>query len=230
MSASISPSCRLVVLISGRGSNMQTIVHSAREQAMPASVCAVIANKADAKGLQWAREQGIETRLVSHRDYASRGEFDQALMRVIDAYQPDYVLLAGFMRVLTPEFVEHFNGRLINIHPSLLPAFPGLHTHQQALDMGVQWHGCTIHFVTPMLDCGPIVAQGAIPVYSDDTPDSLADRVLQIEHRLYARVVAWLAEGRVSLDSAQRVRVRGIASRSFVMAPENSDSIVSGAK
>lgn len=209
---------------------MQTIVHSAREQAGRASVCAVIANKADAKGLQWAHEQGIETRLVSHRDYASRGEFDRALMRVIDAYQPNYVLLAGFMRVLTPEFVEHFNGRLINIHPSLLPSFPGLHTHQQALDMGVQWHGCTIHFVTPMLDCGPIVAQGAIPVYSDDTPDRLADRVLQIEHRLYARVVAWLAEGRVSLDSAQRVRVQGIASRSFVMTGENGGSIVSGAQ
>ncbi|HEY9459484.1 MAG TPA: phosphoribosylglycinamide formyltransferase [Paralcaligenes sp.] len=230
MSAPISSSCRLVVLISGRGSNMQTIVHSAREQAVPANVCAVIANKADARGLQWAHEQGIETRLVSHRDYSSRGEFDQALVQVIDAYRPDYVLLAGFMRVLTPEFVEHFNGRLINIHPSLLPAFPGLHTHQQALDTGVQWHGCTIHFVTSMLDSGPILAQGAVPVYSDDTSDSLADRVLQIEHKLYARVVQWLAEGRVSLDSAQRVRVRGIATRSFVMAPENSDLIISGAK
>jgi phosphoribosylglycinamide formyltransferase-1 len=203
---------------------MQTIVNTVRERALPARVCAVVASKADASGLDWARKQGIDAKWVSHRDYASRGEFDQALAHVVEAYRPDYVLLAGFMRVLTPEFVEQFNGRLLNIHPSLLPAFPGLHTHQQALATGVQWHGCTVHFVTPVLDHGPIVAQGAVPVLAGDTPDTLAARVLQIEHRLYADVVVWLAERRVSLDALQRVRVRGVASRSLVLAPDGIDS------
>jgi phosphoribosylglycinamide formyltransferase-1 len=219
-----SSNCRLVVLISGRGSNMQTIVNTVRTQGLPAEVCAVIANKANASGLEWARAHGIQAKLVAHRDYATRTEFDQALAQAIDAYRPDYVLLAGFMRVLTPEFVEHFNGRLLNIHPSLLPAFPGLHTHQQALATGVQWHGCTVHFVTPVLDHGPIVAQGAVPVLADDTPDTLAERVLGVEHHLYAQVVRWLAEGRVSLDAMQRVHVRGVASRSFAIAPQGPES------
>src|SRR3546814_8442317 len=131
---------------------------------------------------------------------------------------------SGFMRVLTPAFVERFNGRLINIHPSLLPAFPGLHTHQQALATGVQWHGCTIHFVTPVLDHGPSVAQGVVPVLADDSPDDLAGRVLKVEHRMYADVVRWLAEGRVSLDAMQRVHVRGVASRSFVLTPQGVES------
>lgn len=220
MSATFTPACRLVVLISGRGSNMQVIINAVRSQALRAEICAVIANKADAAGLAWAREQGIPVQAVAHRDYASREAFDAALAQAIDAHQPDYVLLAGFMRVLTPGFVEHFNGKLINIHPSLLPAFPGLHTHQQALAMGVQWHGCTLHFVTPVLDHGPIIAQGIVPVLSGDTPDNLAERVLQVEHCLYANVVRWLAEGLVSLDAMQRVQVRGVASRSFVLTPQ----------
>lgn len=207
---------------------MQTIVNTVRQEALPAQICAVIANQPNASGLAWAREQGIEAKLVAHRDYASRDLFDQALTQVIDTYQPDYVLLAGFMRVLTPGFVEHFNGRLINVHPSLLPAFPGLHTHQQALATGVQWHGCTIHFVTPVLDHGPIIAQGVVPVVADDTTDSLASRVLQVEHRLYARVVRWLAQGRVSLDAMQLVQVQGIASRSFVMASSSAETIKAG--
>ncbi|RTZ47748.1 phosphoribosylglycinamide formyltransferase [Candidimonas sp. SYP-B2681] len=215
--ASTSSACRLVVLISGRGSNMQAIVNMVRGQALPVEICAVVANKVDAAGLEWAQSQGIETKSVAHRDFSSREAFDEALAAAIDAYQPDYVLLAGFMRVLTPGFVEHFNGKLINIHPSLLPAFPGLHTHQQALAMGVQWHGCTVHFVTPVLDHGPIIAQGVVPVLFGDTPSTLAERVLQVEHRLYADVVRWLAEGRVSLDTMQRVQVHGIASRSFVL-------------
>lgn len=220
MPADISTAaCRLVVLISGRGSNMQAIVNSVRNHALPAEICAVIANKADAAGLQWARDQGLTVHAVAHRDYDTRVDFDTALAKVIDDYRPDYVLLAGFMRVLTPGFVEHFNGRLINIHPSLLPAFPGLHTHQQALALGVQWHGCTVHFVTPVLDHGPIIAQGIVPVIMDDTPDTLSGRVLQVEHHLYANVVRWLAEGRVSLDAMQRVRVQGVASRSFVLTP-----------
>src|SRR3546814_17908043 len=146
-----------------------------------------------------------------------------ALADAIEVHLPHYVLLAGFMRVLTPAFVERFNGRLINIHPSLLPAFPGLHTHQQALATGVQWHGCTIHFVTPVLDHGPSVAQGVVPVLADDSPDDLAGRVLKVEHRMYADVVRWLAEGRVSLDAMQRVHVRRVASRSFVLTPPGVD-------
>ncbi len=221
MSAALSTSgCRLVVLISGRGSNMQTIVNTVRGQELPAEVCAVISSKPGSEGLEWAREQGIPIEAVSHRDYPTRDAFDAALAAAIDAYRPDYVLLAGFMRVLTPKFVEHYNGRLINIHPSLLPVFPGLHTHQQALAVGVQWHGCTVHFVTPVVDHGPIIAQGVVPVQSDDTPDTLAERVLRVEHRLYADVVRWLAQGLISLDAMQRVQVRGVASRSFVLTPQ----------
>lgn len=220
MSSAVSPStCRLVVLISGRGSNMQSIVNAVRDQALPAQVCAVIANKPHTAGLDWADARGIPTEVVAHRDYASRDAFDTALAAAIDIHEPDYILLAGFMRVLTPAFVERFNGKVINIHPSLLPAFPGLHTHQQALATGVQWHGCTVHFITPVLDHGPIVAQGAVPVMADDTPESLAERVLQVEHRLYADVVRWLVERRISLDAIGRVHVRGIASRSFVLTP-----------
>jgi phosphoribosylglycinamide formyltransferase-1 len=216
--SSIKP-CRLVVLISGRGSNMQTIVNTVRQPGVNAQVCAVLANK-DASGLQWAAEQGIPVQAVPHRQYPSREAFDAALMQAIDVYEPDYVLLAGFMRVLTPGFVEHYNGRLINIHPSLLPAFPGLHTHQQALAMGVQWHGCTLHFVTPVLDHGPIIAQGVVPVLATDTPDDLAGRLLHVEHIMYEHVVQWLAQGRVSLDAMQRVQVRGLANRAFVLGPQ----------
>lgn len=220
MTTSSTKPCRLVVLISGRGSNMQTIVNTAREPGVNAQVCAVLANKPDAGGLQWAQSQGIPVQAVPHRNYPTRDAFDAALMQAIDAYEPDYVLLAGFMRVLTPGFVEHYNGRLINIHPSLLPAFPGLHTHQQALAMGVQWHGCTIHFVTPVLDHGPVIAQGVVPVLAADTPDDLAGRLLKVEHTMYGHVVQWLAQGRVSLDAMQRVHVRGLVNRSFVLGPQ----------
>ncbi|MBB5217236.1 phosphoribosylglycinamide formyltransferase-1 [Parapusillimonas granuli] len=224
MNPTFPTGCRFVVLISGRGSNMQAIVNALRERALPAEVCAVIANRADAAGLAWARQQGLATQVVAHRDYASRDDFDAALAAAIDAHDPHYVLLAGFMRVLTPAFVERYNGRLINIHPSLLPAFPGLHTHQQALAMGVQWHGCTIHFVTPVLDYGPVIAQGVVPVLAGDTPDRLAARVLGVEHRMYAEVAGWLAEGRVALDAMQRVQVRGVASRAFVLTPDGVES------
>lgn len=195
---------------------MQTIVNTIRQQELPARVCAVVSNRADAAGLAWAAEHGIATQVVPHRDYATRQEFDEALASVIDQHQPDYILLAGFMRVLTPGFVEHYEGRLINIHPSLLPAFPGLHTHQQALLDGVQWHGCTVHFVTARLDHGPIVAQGVVPVVAGDDADTLAARLLAVEHRMYAEVVQWLAQGRVSLDANQTVRVEGISTRAFL--------------
>ncbi|WP_255457230.1 phosphoribosylglycinamide formyltransferase [Paracandidimonas lactea] len=222
MDAHLSAPRRFVILISGRGSNMQSIVDAverAQLDGVGAQVCAVIANKPEAAGLAWAAQQGLPTVVVPHRQYPSREAFDSALADAIDAWQPDYVLLAGFMRVLTPGFVERFNGRLINIHPSLLPAFPGLHTHQQALAQGVQWHGCTVHFVTPVLDHGPVLAQGIVPVLAEDTPDDLAARLLRVEHSVYANVVRWLAEGRVSLDALQRVHVSGVASRSFVLTP-----------
>lgn len=205
---------RLVILISGRGSNMQSIVGACRAGNWPAEVVAVISNRPDAAGLAWAAERGIATRCVSHRDYAQRSEFDAALAQVIDAYSPDYVLLAGFMRVLTPDFVRHYEGRLINIHPSLLPAFPGLHTHAQALAVGVQAHGCTVHFVTPVLDDGPIIAQGVVPVLPGDTPESLAERVLDVEHQVYPAAVRWLVEGRVRLNGSL-VEVRDVKQRLF---------------
>ncbi|WP_301116985.1 phosphoribosylglycinamide formyltransferase [Pusillimonas sp. (ex Stolz et al. 2005)] len=208
---------RFVVLVSGRGSNMRAIVQALRDRKLPGEVVAVVSNNTQAAALDWAREQGLEAVAVPHKEYASREQFDAALANAIDSYKPDYVLLAGFMRVLTESFVERFNGRLVNVHPSLLPAFPGLHTHQQALATGVQWHGCTVHFVTPVLDHGPIIAQGVVPVRSGDTPDMLANRLLELEHIVYADVVQWLAEGRVRLDAMQRVHVDGVDCRAFTL-------------
>jgi len=199
---------------------MQAIVKAVRGRALPAQVCAVVSNRPDAPALEWARDQGLDTVVVPHGDYASRELFDVALAQAIEIYQPDYILLAGFMRVLGMAFVERFKARMVNIHPSLLPAFPGLHTHQQALAVGVQWHGCTVHFVTPVLDHGPIIAQGIVPVMADDTPDRLADRLLRLEHRVYGEVVGWLAEGRVTLDAMHRVQVRDVASRSFLLSSD----------
>lgn len=200
---------------------MQAIVNTVRQRGLPAQVCAVVSSSAGALAVDWAREQGIDTLVVPHKDYPSREQFDAALAHAIEAYRPDYVLLAGFMRVLTTGFVQQFNGRLVNIHPSLLPAFPGLHTHQQALAMGVQWHGCTVHFVTPVLDHGPIIAQGLVPVFSDDTPDDLAGRLLRVEHKVYGEVVAWLSEGRVTLDEMQRVQVQNVTTRSFILPSQD---------
>jgi len=206
---------RFVILISGTGSNMQAIVNACLSGDCSATIAAVISNKAQAEGLIWAASAGIATAVVPHRSFATREAFDQALAEEIDRYQPDYVLLAGFMRVLTSAFVQKFAGKLINIHPSLLPAFPGLHTHAQAIATGVQAHGCTVHFVTPVLDHGPVIAQGVVPVLSDDTPESLAARVLQVEHVIYPQVATWLAEGRVTLLADQRVEVQGVNSRLF---------------
>jgi phosphoribosylglycinamide formyltransferase-1 len=182
----------------------------------PGEVVAVISNRAQAAGLQWAQAQGIPTEVVEHRDFASREAFDQALAAVIDRYLPHYVLLAGFMRILTPAFVEHYATRLVNIHPSLLPAFPGMHTHEQALAHGVQSHGCTVHFVTPVLDHGPIIAQGVVPVLAGDTPEVLAARVLTVEHQVYPAVATWLAQSCVQLLPDQRVQVEGATSRLFL--------------
>ncbi|GAA4339461.1 phosphoribosylglycinamide formyltransferase [Pigmentiphaga soli] len=219
--------CRLVVLISGRGSNLQSIAEACRTRGWPAEIRAVIANRPQAAGLQWAAGHGIPTRVVSHRDHADRAAFDAALAREIDAFEPDYVLLAGFMRILTDGFVGHYAGRLVNIHPSLLPLFPGLETHKQALEAGVQVHGCTVHFVTPRLDHGPIIAQGVVPVLAGDTEAALAERVLTVEHRVYPLVVRWLAEGRVRLDG-DRVQVEGCPQRTIGVEPPAGPAVAAG--
>ena len=193
----------IVILISGRGSNMEAVVHAARSEQWPARIAAVISNTADAKGLEFAQEQGIPTAVVSNKEYASRAEFDAALQQVIDGFAPDLVVLAGFMRILTPAFVEHYAGRLLNIHPSLLPLFPGLHTHQQALAAGVKVHGATVHFVTAQLDHGPVVAQAEVDVMPGDTEDTLAARVLVQEHQLYPRAIRLFIEDRLSIDNGE---------------------------
>jgi phosphoribosylglycinamide formyltransferase 1 len=196
----------LVILISGRGSNMEAIVSAA----IPGvRVAAVISNRPGAAGLDYARARGIETRVVDHRPYADRESFDAALSAEIDRFAPDLVVLAGFMRILTPDFTRRYAQRMINIHPSLLPAFTGLDTHRRAIEAGCRLAGCTVHFVTAELDHGPIVAQAAVPVRQDDTAETLARRVLAAEHRLYPRAVRWFAEdrlrlvdGRVCIDDA----------------------------
>lgn len=205
--------CRFVVLISGQGSNLSAIVQKCRSQGVQADFVQVISNRSDAPGLRWAEQQGIKTRVLSHLEFNSRESFDQALGDLIESCNPDYVILAGFMRILTAGFVQRFENRLINIHPSLLPAFTGLRTHERALASAVGWHGCTVHFVTAELDHGPIIAQAALEVYEHDTPESLAQRVLELEHQLYPEVVRWLAQGLVELDKTGRVKVHGVPQR-----------------
>lgn len=205
----------IVILISGRGSNMQAIVEA---QLPGARIAAVIANRPDAAGLAWAAERGIATAALDHKAFASREDFDAALAAQIDAFAPDLVVLAGFMRILTPGFTQHYAGRMFNIHPSLLPAFPGLHTHQRALDAGCRLAGATVHFVTAELDHGPIVAQGAVAVADDDTADSLAAKVLRVEHQIYPQAVRWFVEGRLTL-AGQRVQVDGGGADGALVCP-----------
>ena len=194
-----------VILISGRGSNMRSIV----EARTGLEVKAVISNRPDAPGLEWARSQGIATIALDHKAHASREAFDERLAAEIGRLEPDMVLLAGFMRILTPAFIARFPRRILNIHPSLLPSFPGLHTHRRALEAGVKLHGCSVHVVTPELDNGPIVAQAAVPVMGDDTEETLAARVLAAEHRIYPQVVRWFLEERIDFLPGDVVRVRG---------------------
>jgi len=190
---------QIVILISGRGSNMQAIVEAAETQQWPVRIAAVISNRADAGGLEFAAAKGIATAVVANKDFATREAFDAALQAQVDSFDPDLVVLAGFMRILTAPFVSHYAGRMLNIHPSLLPSFTGLATHRQALAAGVKIHGTTVHFVTPALDHGPIVVQAAVPVLADDTEDSLAERVLQQEHQIYPQAVRWFVEGKLQL-------------------------------
>jgi phosphoribosylglycinamide formyltransferase-1 len=191
---------KLVILISGRGSNMEAIVRTCSREEWPAQVAAVIASRPDAAGLAFAASHGIATAVVDHRQFPDRESFDAALARQIDAFTPDLVALAGFMRVLTPGFVDRYAGRMLNVHPSLLPSFAGLKTHQQALDAGVRLHGASVHFVTSQLDHGPIVVQSAVPVLNGDDAAALAERVLATEHIIYPRAVRWFVEGRLALD------------------------------
>ena len=193
---------RIVILISGRGSNMQAMV----EAGLP--VAAVISNRADAAGLDHAAGRGIATAIVPHRDYATRDAFDAALAQAVDAFRPDLVALAGFMRIFTDSFVLRYQGRMLNIHPSLLPAFPGLDTHARALAAGVKLHGCSVHFVTAELDHGPIVIQAAVPVLAHDDEAKLAARVLAQEHRIYPQAARWFLDGKLVIENGV-VRVKG---------------------
>ena len=191
----------IVILISGRGSNMQALLNDQ----LNCNIKAVISSRTDAAGLDFAKGKGIPIAVVANRDHPDREHFDAALLREIDRFDPDFVILAGFMRILTEKFVMHYKGRLINIHPSLLPAYPGIHTHARALADGVKIHGCTVHFVTPNLDHGPIIIQSAVPVLDNDTEQSLSSRVLHEEHRIYPQAVRWLCSGKVRLGMDGKV-------------------------
>ncbi|TVQ71708.1 MAG: phosphoribosylglycinamide formyltransferase [Chromatiaceae bacterium] len=193
----------IVVLISGSGTNLQALIDAVNDDRIPGCIRAVISNRPGVAGLDRAARAGIHHEVINHRDYGDREAFDAALMTGIDAHTPDLVVLAGFMRVLTAQFVGHYAGRLVNIHPSLLPAYRGLHTHERALKDGVESHGCSVHFVNTELDGGPVIIQARVPVLGDDTPDTLAARVQQQEHRVYPQVVRWFCQGRLSLANGQ---------------------------
>ena len=204
---------RTAILISGRGSNMQALIESCRDPTAPAEIVLVLSNDPAAAGLRYAENAGIPTTVVDHRTFKDRAAFDVEIDRRLRAAEVVFVCLAGFMRLLTPAFVEGWRDRMINIHPSLLPAFPGLDTHARALDAGVRLHGCTVHFVRHATDTGPIIIQAAVPVHPDDTPASLAARVLVQEHRIYPRALVWVAEGRVHVDG-DRAIIDGVAAAS----------------
>jgi phosphoribosylglycinamide formyltransferase-1 len=193
----------VVILISGRGSNMDAIVRAARMEQWPARIAAVISNRADAAGLKLAAQYGIPTAVIENIHFSTREAFDRALQDAIDRFAPDLVVLAGFLRILTSPFVEHYAGRMLNIHPSLLPAFPGLGTHRQALAAGVKMHGATVHFVTTAVDRGPIVAQAEVPVLDGDTEESLSARVAIQEHIIYPRAVRWFIENKLSIEDGR---------------------------
>jgi len=200
---------RIVVLISGRGSNMEAIVQACATEGWNARIAAVVSNRPDAPGLAFARARGIATAVVDHRGHATRESFDAELQRTIDAFAPDLLVLAGFMRILTPGFVAHYAGRMVNVHPSLLPAFAGLHTHRRALAAGCKATGATVHFVTADLDHGPIIAQAVVPVLPGDSEETLAARVLAREHVLYPRAVRWLVEDLLRVEGATVRHLRG---------------------
>ncbi|MGY2181338.1 phosphoribosylglycinamide formyltransferase [Pseudomonas agarici] len=204
----MTSTCNVVVLLSGSGSNLQALIDDIQIRGNPARIAAVISNRIDAYGLQRAKNAGIDTRSLDHKAFEGREAFDGALIELIDAFNPQLVVLAGFMRILSADFVRHYRGRLLNIHPSLLPKYKGLHTHQRALEAGDSEHGCSVHFVTEELDGGPLVVQAVVTVESDDSAQSLAQRVHTQEHRIYPLAVRWFAEGRLSF-SGQGVLLDG---------------------
>lgn len=193
----------IVVLISGSGSNLQAIIDACSSGFIPGRISAVISNKASAYGLVRANEAGLSTQVLSHKAYQGRDTYDMALVDIIDQHQPDLVVLAGFMRILTPAFVQHYHGRLLNIHPSLLPKYQGLNTHQRAIDNNDSEHGCSVHFVTEQLDGGPVILQAKVPLFSDDDAQSLAERVHEQEHRIYPLVVRWFCQNRLQQQADQ---------------------------
>lgn len=198
-------SCRIVVLISGSGTNLQAIIDACTDTNYPAEVVGVVSNKADAYGLTRAENADIAATSLSHKEFDSREDYDKALITQIDSFKADLVVLAGFMRILTPEFVQHYQGKLLNIHPSLLPKYQGLHTHQRAIDAGDKEHGVSVHFVTEELDGGPVILQAKVPVFDEDSIDDLAARVHQQEHRIYPLVVKWFAEKRLIMQNESAV-------------------------
>jgi phosphoribosylglycinamide formyltransferase-1 len=200
---------RTAILISGRGSNMAALIEAAKAEGFPAEIVAVLSNRPDAPGLERARAAGLKAEAIDHRAFATRDDFEAALEARLEAYVIDLVALAGFMRLMTASFVERWHGRMINIHPSLLPAFPGLATHQRALEAGVRVHGCTVHYVTPGMDEGPIIAQAVVPVEPGDTAEALAARVLAAEHRLYPAALARVARGEAPIVGGRVEVVRG---------------------
>ena len=210
----------IVILISGRGSNMEALIAARDAGKLPVNIAAVISNRPDAKGLETAAKAGIATHYIDHKAFAGREAFDAALAECIDGFAPDLVVLAGFMRILTADFVRHYEGRLLNIHPSLLPSFPGLHTHQRALEEGVRIHGCTVHFVTAELDHGPVVIQAAVPVLDGDDEAALAARILVQEHKVYPQAVRWFAEGKLCLDNGRVRLAADLVDQSVLISPE----------
>jgi phosphoribosylglycinamide formyltransferase-1 len=210
---------RVAVLISGRGSNMAALIEAAKDPSYPAEIVLVVSNRPDAGGIAYARKAGIATTIIDHIDYRKdREAFERALQAVLEGSRIDIVCLAGFMRLFTPWFVGRWEGRMLNIHPALLPAFKGLHTHEQALAAGAKTHGATVHLVSADMDSGPIVCQGAVPVMDGDTAETLAQRVLTIEHRIYPLALKWLAAGNVQI-AEHRCRVRGAAIPPGVIVP-----------
>jgi phosphoribosylglycinamide formyltransferase-1 len=210
---------RTAILISGRGSNMQSLVNAARAADYPAEIVLVASNRPDAPGLAWAEANGVPTLAIDHTSHATREAFEDSLQEALDAVGAELVALAGFMRLMTPAFVERWRDRMINIHPSLLPSFKGLHTHEQALAAGVKITGCTVHLVRAEMDTGPIIAQAAVPVLSGDTPDTLSGRVLEAEHKLYPSALKLVASGRARCDGEKITISQDVMALSPLYAP-----------
>ena len=221
----VSPPLPVVILISGRGSNLQAIINAAAEDELPVDIRAVISNRPAAEGLQHAINAGIPAEFIDNAEFPDRESFDKALMACIERFQPKLVILAGFMRILTAEFVQHYSGRMLNIHPSLLPAFPGMHTHRRALEAGSKQHGASVHFVTEDVDAGAVVLQSQLAVQEQDTAATLAARVLELEHHLYPLAIRWFAEGRLQLNSSGQATLDGkVLTRPVVLTQESETS------